>query len=176
MAKDGTIRGGARAGAGKKRKSAAEKIADGQLESPKENLPAGKVTAAKPKKHKPNKFLAEEQRAKKNQYIKEVFKMVWDWLDARGVTERVAPHIIDEYVLLLTMHLVCEKELQEQGRVLESPKGVKYLNPLVRASLDYVKQANNLWYGAIGAVARDVVPVTYDGDDMERLLTEARMM
>jgi hypothetical protein len=78
--------------------------------------------------------------------------------------------------MLITIHLACEREILKQGRVLESPKGVKYLNPLVRASLDYVKQANNLWYGAIGAVARDVVPVTYDGDDMERLLTEARMM
>lgn len=173
MAKDGTIRGGARAGAGKKRKSMGEKIADGQMELPKENLPR---TAAKPKKHKPNKFLTEEQKPGKNQYIKETFKKVWDWLDSRGITERVAPHIIDEYVMLITIHLACEKEILEKGRVLESPKGVKNLNPLVRASIDYVKQANNLWYGAIGAVARDVVPVTYDGDDMERLLTEARMM
>lgn len=185
MAKDGTIRGGARQGAGRKQKSLEEKIADGR---PNLKLVEMPVKPEKPKKRKLKKFLQPAPKEGQTDEIKEriknyavntktLFKEAWGWLDKMGVGEKVAPHLIDEHVALLARFIECERELTEDGLIKVTAKGNLYIDPRVKASLDYVKQANNLWYGAIGQIVRENSAASYDGeDDMEKLLKAKRVI
>jgi len=173
MAKDGTIRGGARMGAGRKKNSLEEQIADGRANLKVIEMPQ----ADKPPKHKPKKFLPDKTEDGRKSYARVVFKETWAWLEERQIAHLVAPQIIDEYAALLGRFIQCEEELTEAGLIRTTDKGHIYIDPRVKASLDYAKQANNLWYTIDQKVREYSIPNSAGGDDkMERLLRAKRVI
>ena len=98
MAKDGTNRGGARVGAGRKPKPLAEKIQEGQravaLALPEEDTFDG------PEIEDIKAFLSEEQRIG-TLYGKEIFEQMASWLQKRGCAHLVSPHLLEQYSMAM---------------------------------------------------------------------------
>ena len=108
MAKDGTNRGGRRIRAGAKPDPLNEKLAKGvaatRLEDPLNepfdfeggDIGAGAVLAGETMPE-PSDYLFEVQRDGKPLGADLVYRETWQWLDARGCSQFVAPRLIESY-------------------------------------------------------------------------------
>lgn len=98
MAKDGTNRGGARVGSGRKSKALVDKINAGTsaqiLELPEPPVFEGEdVPPIK-------EYLKVKQKAGKDLCAEEVYKETWNWLKERGCANFVNKQLIEQYALL----------------------------------------------------------------------------
>ena len=97
MAKDGTRRGGARPGAGRKPKALTEKIETGRearvVELP---APASIEGADMPPVRE---FLKAKQKDGKDLCAAEVFKDTWKWLKERGCDRLVSTQLVEQYAM-----------------------------------------------------------------------------
>lgn len=142
MAKDGTGRGGARIGAGKKSKSLDEKILEGKFK-PAEK--AKKNTSFKPPK--PKEYLSAEQRTGDKTCAEKVYKETYKWLINCGCAEMVTSQLVESYAQMVARHIQCEELLTRTGLLAKHPTtGEPVISPFVKASLDYLKSASQLWY------------------------------
>lgn len=101
MAKDGTNRGGARAGAGAKRKPLADKIAEGNPGRRKLTVIDFQDTAdleGQPMP-KPSAMLSATQKDGKTLVAAEVFEKTWTWLAERGCAALVSPQLLERYAM-----------------------------------------------------------------------------
>ena len=150
MAKDGTCRGGARVGAGAKKKPLADKISAGNPGGRK--LTVMEFTDAPAlegyEMPEPNKMLSAEQKDGTTLAAGEIYKNTWTWLNARG----------------------CLARHPTTGNAIQSP--------YVAMGQNYMSQTNRLWY-EIFQIVKENCTGEYSGsnpqdDVMERLLTARR--
>lgn len=142
MAKDGTTRGGARIGAGKKSKSLDEKILEGKFK-PAENVK--KNTTFKTPKAK--EYISAEQRTGGKTCAEQVYKDTYKWLKSCGCAELVNYQLVENYAQMIGRHIQCEELLTRTGLLAKHPTtGDPIISPFVKASLDYLKSASQLWY------------------------------
>ena len=149
MAKDGSGRGGARPGAGRKPKALTEKISEGKtaevLMEPAE-LEGADVPPVKD-------FLKSPQKSGRELVAEEVFNETYAWLKARG----------------------CEEIVSSTGFLAKHPTtGVAIASPYVSMSQSYMKQTNYCWM-QIYQIVKENCSVEFQGntpqdDVMERLL------
>lgn len=177
MAKDGTARGGARAGSGKRRKALADKILDGQkaasLPQPEletednlqgENMPS--VSA----------YMEAEQHNGIPLKAKEVFRITWDFLYKCGCENKVGRNVIEHYAMNYARWIQCEEAISMFGLLAKHPTtGGAMTSPYVQMSREYSKQANVTWFH-ISQIIRENSEVFVDTDrqqasTMELLLT-----
>ena len=96
MAKDGTCRGGARVGAGAKKKPLADKISAGNPGGRK--LTVMEFTDAPAlegcEMPEPNKMLSAEQKDGTTLAAGEIYKNTWTWLNARGCAALISPQLL----------------------------------------------------------------------------------
>ena len=101
MAKDGTCRGGARVGAGAKKKPLADKISAGNPGGRK--LTVMEFTDAPAlvgyEMPEPNKMLSAEQKDGTTLAAAEIYKNTWEWLNARGCAALVSPQLLERYAM-----------------------------------------------------------------------------
>ena len=151
MAKDGTNRGGARPGAGRKRKPLADKIAEGKaMPAP---MPLEGVDMPDIKE-----YLTESQHTGEL-HADEVYRETWDWLAKNGCAQYVSQAQLEEYCLAHA------RWRQLQGVISEY--GFLSRHPTTGAPL--------IWYQIIQTVKEhSVEPVTGSPQDdmMERLLSK----
>lgn len=162
MAKDGTMRGGARIGAGKKRKSLEEKITEGKA-TPFEIKDDTNFSPPKPKEY----LTAKETCAA------EVYAATFEWLKAHGCAEVVTPQLVENYSQTIGRHIQCEKILSSEGLIGEHPTtGAPIASPFVKMSLDYLKSAQQLWYQIWQIARENAVQGAGDSanDEMENIL------
>ena len=102
MAKDGTNRGGVRAGAGAKRKPLADKIADGN--PGKHPLTVMEFKNAPDLRGQdmpePKEMLSAVQKDGKVLPAADIYKSVWQWLADRGCAHLVPPDTIERYAMI----------------------------------------------------------------------------
>lgn len=82
MAKDGTLRGGQRVGAGRKSKALADKIVDGRLDGAMVLPEPTEIEGADVPPVK--EYLKASQKNGKDLCAEAVYRDTWNWLKARG--------------------------------------------------------------------------------------------
>ena len=97
MAKDGTNRGGARAGAGRKKKALVDKVAEGRTDNLKVlPTPADLAGETMPPIHE---FMKAKQRGGKDLCAVAVYENVWNWLNEKGCAALVNPTLLQQYAM-----------------------------------------------------------------------------
>ena len=166
MAKDGTNRGGARAGAGAKKKPLVDKIAEGNPGRRKLTVIDFQDTAdleGQPMP-KPSAMLSATQKDGKTLVAAEVYEKTWTWLAERGCAALVSPQLLERYAIT------------EYGFLAKHPTtGNAIQSPYVAMSQNFMSQTNRLWM-EIYQIVKENCSSEYGGatpqdDVMERLLS-----
>ena len=177
MAKDGTNRGGARVGAGAKKKPLAEKIAEGNPGRRKLTVIDFSETAdleGQPMP-KPSAMLSATQKDGKTLVAAEVYEATWKWLSERGCTSFVSPQLLERYAMSVARWIQCEEAVTEYGFLAKHPTtGNAIQSPYVAMSQNFMLQTNRLWM-EIYQIVKENCAGEYSGanpqdDVMERLL------
>lgn len=176
MAKDGTSRGGARIGAGKKRKPLADKILEGADFEGTALFPDDELEGAEIPK--PRDYLTAKQKGGGKLCSEQIYNDTWLWLKKHGCENFVPKNLIEQYAQMSGRLIFCEMKLSEYGMLAKHPTtGEAILSPFHKASLDYLKSSNQLWY-QIFQVVKDNCAEGYGGtnpqDDLMELMLTAR--
>ncbi len=171
MAKDGTNRGGARVGAGRKKKPLADKLLDGQKATALSMSESDELEGAEMPDIE--EFLSQDQRMG-DLYGKEIFEQMWKWLKDRGCANLVSPHLLEQYSMAMARWIQLEKITSEYGFISKHPTtGAAISSPFVTMAQGYLKQANLLFQQIFSIVSDNCTsPVTGNPQDdiMEQLL------
>jgi hypothetical protein len=178
VAKDGTNRGGARIGAGQKKKALSDKILEGnpgrrKLTVVEFNTAADLEGEPMPP---PREYLAAKQKNGKELLAIEIYEKTWQWLKDRGCAQLVTPQLLEQYAMSVSRWIQCEECITEFGFLAKHPTtGNAIPSPYVAMSQSFMKQANNIWY-QIYQVVRENCSTDYKGatphdDAMEKLLS-----
>ena len=177
MAKDGTNRGGARVGAGAKKKPLTDKIAEGNPGGRKLTVMEFSDTAdlkgqAMPE---PNKMLEAMQKDGKTLVASGIYKSTWQWLNERGCSALVSPQLLERYAMSVARWIQCEEAVTEYGFLAKHPTtGNAIQSPYVAMGQNYMNQTNRLWFEIFQIVkencSTDYGEVSPQDDLMERLL------
>jgi len=181
MAKDGTNRGGARPGAGRRAKPLAEKLTDGntghrQLTVTKFTTPADLEGSEMPE---PHEMLSATQRDGSTLQAADIYETTWKWLKARGCAKLISPQLLERYAMSAARWIQCEAIISSTGFLAKHPTtGAAIASPYVAMSQNYMNQTNRLWY-EIFQVVKENCAGEYTGANpqdnvMERLLTARR--
>ena len=179
MAKDGTARGGARYGAGRKPKPLADRVMAGEsakaIELPEP--PVFEGADVPPVKE----YLKAKQKAGKDLCAAEVYEETWRWLKDRGCERLVNTQLIEQYAMSVSRWIQCEECMSEFGFLAKHPTtGNAIASPYVSMSQQYMKQVNQIWY-QIFQVVKENCSQPFSGntpqdDVMERLLMTRKGM
>ena len=178
MARDGTARGGPRAGSGRKSKALTEKMETGNpggrklkvMELPDTPDLKGEDVPD------PKDYLSAKQKNGSPLCADEVFKETWLWLKERGCEKLVSTQLIEQYAMSVARWLQCEQAISDYGFLAKHPTtGAACASPYVAMSQQYMKQVNQVWF-QIFQIVKENCSVEYTGnspqdDLMERLLT-----
>ncbi len=142
MAKDGTRRGGARIGAGRKPKPLDDKILEGKIIPLEVINPKDEFEIPQPKE-----YISAEQKDGYKTYAEKIYNATYQWLKSCGCAEIITPQLVENYSQTIGRHIQAEELLTKEGLLTGHPTtGMPIASPYVRMSLDYLKSANQLWY------------------------------
>lgn len=173
--------GGARIGAGQKKKALADNLLEGNpgkrkitiLEFPDTVDLTGEAMPP------PRDYLAAKQKNGKELLAADIYRNTWTWLQERKCAGLVPPQLLEQYAMAISRWIQCEECITEYGFLAKHPTtGNAIPSPYVAMSQSFGKQANNLWY-QIYQVVRENCASDYKGktphdDMMERLLSARR--
>ena len=180
VAKDGTMRGGPRAGSGRKSKALAEKIETGNpggrtltvMELPDDTNLSG---ADMPE---PKSYMQDKQKNGEEFDAADIFEETWKWLRERGCEKLVSVQLLEQYSMAVSRWIQCEQAISEYGLLAKHPTtGAPIASPYVSMSRDYMKQVNSIWY-SIFQIVKENSLTAYDGptpqDDVMEMLLRSR--
>jgi hypothetical protein len=170
--------GGARVGAGQKKKALADKLLDGNLGKRKLTVLefSGVADLDGQPMPLPRSYLTAKQKDGSQTLAAELYEKTWSWLNERGCSQLVPPQLIEQYAMSVSRWVQCEECITEFGFLAKHPTtGNAMPSPYVAMSQSFMKQANNIWY-QIYQVVRENCASEFKGstphdDMMERLLT-----
>ena len=178
MAKDGTMRGGARANSGPKRKAKAEKMLEGRLDTDASILPEpAEIEGVEVPPVKD--YLKAKQKNGKDMCAEDVYKTTYLWLKKRGCEKLVSTQLLEQYAMSVSRWIQCEEAISEFGFLAKHPTtGNAMQSPYVAMSQNYMKQVNQVWF-QIYQIVKDNCSADFGGanpqdDLMERLLQARR--
>ena len=181
MAKDGTNRGGARAGAGQKKKPLHDKILEGNPGKRPLTVMEFSDTAdlTGQTMPPPREFLKGTQKSGKQTLAVEIYEATWKWLFERRCAQLIPVQLLEQYAMSVSRWVQCEEAISEFGFLAKHPTtGNAIPSPYVGMSQSFMKQANNLWFQIYQVVkensAADYKGSTPHDDAMERLLNARR--
>ena len=179
MAKDGTRRGGARPGSGRKPKPLIEKINEG-IEKPLKKQDELEPVEFEGADMPPIKdYLKAKQKNGKELGAEQIYKETWLWLREKGCETLVSPQLLEQYVMTVSRWIQCQEAISEFGYLAKHPTtGAAIQSPYVKMSQDFLKQINTIWF-QIAQVVRDNCASGYGNpkdDPMERLLNKRRYL
>lgn len=177
MAKDGTNRGGTRAGAGRKKKALFEKIDTGN--------PGGRPLTVVSLSDEAAELNGEDMppvkdymRAKQKDGTElqaaDIYNDVWLWLKQYHCERLVMPQILEQFAMASARLIHCEEAISEFGYLIKRANGSAAVSPYVTMSNEYRKQANQLYFQIYQVVKEnssvDVEGLYSTNDTMEMLL------
>ena len=173
--------GGARIGAGQKKKALSDKLVEGNPGKRKLTVMEFTDTADLQGETMPppRDYLAARQKNGKELLAVEVYERTWTWLHERGCAHLIPAQILEQYAMAISRWIQCEECITEYGFLAKHPTtGNAIPSPYVSMSQSFSKQANNLWF-QIYQVVRENCSTEYKGatphdDMMERLLSARR--
>ena len=121
MAKDGTSRGGARPGAGRKKKALSEKIAAGNPgHRPLKMLdPVAIDTVDMPP---PAEYLSAEQRDGRPLGADKIYIKICTWLKSVNCDKLVNPNLVEQYAICVARWVQCEEAITKLGFIGKNAK------------------------------------------------------
>lgn len=178
MAKDGTARGGARPGAGRKARSRDVKTLEGRLppQPPDDDIDAPGVLEGEDMPPV-EEYMKASQRNGLELRAEEVYRQTFRWLDEMGCRAYVAPQLVKQYAMAVARWIQVENAISEYGFLAKHPTtGNAIASPYVTMEDRYLKQANQCWY-MIAAVVKEhsgdaAGTQRFQSDLMESLLTK----
>lgn len=181
MAKDGTGRGGARPGAGRKPKALHDKILEGNPGKRPLTVLALKDTAdlVGEDMPPPHEFLSAAQRDGKQTVAAEVYETTWRWVRDRRCEHLVPPQLVELYAQSVARWIQCEQAINAYGLLAKHPTTNNAIpSPYVNMGQNYYRQVANTWMQIYQTVKENSTtdyhgPTPHD-DVMERLLTKNR--
>lgn len=129
--KNGANRGGARPGAGRKKKPLTERIEAGQKATV---LKAPEVDALEMPKIK-DYFKAEQRMGEL--YAAEVYQETWDWLKERGCATLINPMLLEQYAMSAARWVQLEGINSQYGFISKTAQGNATASPFVTQALAY---------------------------------------
>ena len=173
--------GGARPGAGQKKKPLADKMLDGNPGKRKLTVVEfpNAVDFQGEKMPQPSTMLSAVQKDGKPLIASEIYERTWSWLNERGCANIVSPQVLERYAMSAARWIQCEAAITEYGFLAKHPTtGNAIQSPYVAMSQNYMAQTNRLWYEIFQIVkencAADYTGANPQDDVMERLLTARR--
>jgi len=169
-------RGGARAGAGRKKKAVIDKITE-KSNQPIEVLDIPEVDGVE--MPKPKDILSATQRDGKSFMAKEIYEETWEWLKKIGCHTVVSPQVIERYAMCAARWIQCEQMTNELGFLSKHPTTGKPIpSPFINIGINYMNQAVRSW-NEIYQIVKENCTVDYSGknpqdDLMEKLLASRR--
>ena len=169
-------RGGARAGAGRKKKAVIDKITD-KSNQPIEVLDIPEVDGVE--MPRPKDILSATQRDGKSFMAKEIYEETWEWLKKIGCHTVVSPQVIERYAMCAARWIQCEQMTNELGFLSKHPTTGKPIpSPFINIGINYMNQAVRSW-NEIYQIVKENCTVDYSGknpqdDLMEKLLASRR--
>lgn len=167
MAKDGSNRGGRRAGAGRKPKSLLEKMNEGKADS---SIESGVSNLKAFKSPEPEDYMRQKQKAGIDLHAERAFNEICSWLKERGCLELVNPYILRHYAMSVARWAQCETALNEFGLLAKHPTtGAPIASPFQSMANSYLKQAESLWY-SINQIVKENCSTPYSGSPQDDLM------
>lgn len=169
-------RGGARAGAGRKKKAVIDKITE-KSNQPIEVLDIPEVDGVE--MPKPKDILSAKQRDGKDFMAKEIYEETWQWLKKIGCHSVVSPQVIERYAMCAARWIQCEQMTNELGFLSKHPTTGKPIpSPFINIGINYMNQSVRSW-NEIYQIVKENCTVDYSGknpqdDLMEKLLASRR--
>ena len=156
--------GGTRTGAGRPKKSAIQKVLEGN--PGKRKIEIVDFMDAEELPSTPAKWLTEKGR--------EVYTFVYEWLKKIGCLKGILPCHLEEYAHCKSRWLECEDQNSRVGLIVKDQHGNPAPSPFVALAGNYLKQSNEAW-SKIYAVVRETKLKEWDSnnpndDVMEKLL------
>lgn len=143
MAKDGTNRGGARIGAGRKSKSLTDKINEGKSAKVL-TVPAELEGADVPPVRD---FLKSPQAKGKDLIAEDIFIKTYQWLKEHGCEKAVYSQLIEQYAMNTARWIQAEELISATGFLSKHPTtGGAIASPYISISQNYMKQAQQTWF------------------------------
>ena len=158
MAKDGTQRGGARPGAGRKPKALKEKLLEGRINGPETHLRfPGDVPSQLSGEDMPpvDDYMRAHQKNGIELRAEEVFRETTEWINSRGCRDLVNPQLVKQYAMAVARWIQCEEAISEFGFLAKHPTtGAAIASPYVTMENQYMKTINQCWY-QIAAIVKE---------------------
>lgn len=100
------------------------------------------------KKEVIKEFMTEPQANDQTALVaEETFNEVCAWLERRGVRKYVNTTLLELYAMTFARWVQAERKISEFGFLSAHPTtGQPCISPYITISLDFCKQANNVWY------------------------------
>lgn len=177
MAKDGTNRGGARVGAGRKPKALSEKIVSGQAKDAMVLPEPAEIEGVDMPEIR--SYLSAPQKNGKPLLAAEIYAEVYAWLKSIRCDGLVNSQLIEQYAMSEARRIQCEDALSEYGFLAKHPTtGNAIASPYVSMLMQFSKQSSQSWY-QIFQIVKENCSVDFGGtnpqdDMMERLLSAKR--
>lgn len=138
-------RGGARPGAGRKKKSVPEKIKKAEAEI-KELKVIDIQAISNVEMPKPRDFLSTKQKNNEKLQAIEIYEETWNWLKAVGCTALISPQLLERYAMCAARWIQCEEMTSKLGYLSKHPTtGNPIPSPYINIGINYMNQANRLW-------------------------------
>lgn len=171
-------RGGARPGAGRKKKALSEKILEGNRSKEPltklqfDNLPSGDLKG----ENMPPvaEYLKQKTKNTNNNIAPQVFEETWKWLNERGCADLVKKELIEQYAMNIARWIQCEEGVNQFGLLAKHPTtGNPIQSPYHAMAINCQKQANIIWIQIFQIVKENCeTPINGNGQDdiMEKIL------
>lgn len=172
MAKDGTLRGGIRIGAGRPKQNFSE---NNLIEFPAPEIVKLQGADIPP----PKKYLSAKQcEDNKKNYAVQIYKETYQWLKACKCEHLVTQQQIENFAQITARQIQCEEAINKYGFLSQHPTtNAAIASPFVKMSLDYMRQSTNLWLQIYNVVKQNYSGTYKNGsadDSMEKLLGKIR--
>lgn len=137
--------GGARPGAGRKKKPLTEKVESGN--------PGGRTLKILDvpelegmEMPEPHDFLSAKQHNGGELQAKEIYEDAWNWLKRIGCTALISPQLLERYAMCAARWIQCEEMNSQLGLLSKHPTTGKPIpSPFVNIGINYMNQAIRLW-------------------------------
>jgi phage terminase small subunit len=166
--------GGARIGAGRKKKSEEQKRLEGRIPVKSKGKKLKGTDIEGNDCPEPHEYMNMTTKNASENIAKKIYGEIYDWLKKRRCEHLVQPHLIEQYSLSFARYSQAETVVHQFGMFAKSQtNGNPVPSPFIEISQTYLKQSQNLWL-SIYSIIKDSCneyPQTEEDDIMEKILT-----
>lgn len=170
-------RGGARPGAGRKKKPLADKILEGK-ESKAKVLDFGAEIEGVDMPE-PGKYLSEQTKGASENVAKAVYQKTWAWLKERKCDVYINPQLVEQYAMSVARGFRQRRPFTLSVFWQSTDNADADTSPYVKISQDFLKQSTNLWLQIYGVIKENCAEFyQYSGgqptDDMMEIILSSQ--